>query len=214
MALVDQWSGLEAQLPAGWGEARVVLRLERAEDRDATATLLGPLQPLATGEDALSIRIARDGSGPNLEALRRGVARVDARQIEGRLALLESRVHAPAPVEAALALAAGWTAELAALPADWSDLLGEIVLDSSDFLDRAAVQLAPINPRRSGELTVLRFRSARRFGYGASPGVVHACLARCDRDAISGQVRIVRFLSDTHPVGTQGPVWQLDGEMV
>jgi hypothetical protein len=70
-----------------------------------------------------------------------------------------------------------------------------------------------MNPRRVGPMTTLRFRAAQSFGYGASPGMVRACLTRCDLDAIRGAVRITRVLCDSQPVGTQGPVWQIDGEM-
>jgi hypothetical protein len=214
MGLADQWREIEAQLLPRWGEARVGLRLEQAAEADEVSALLAPLQPLRTDERAVSIRITSDGSGPSVEALRRGLARLEARRLRGTLSLLSSE-QAPSPGVAAEppSLAGSWRAELATVPADWSDLLGEIELDSSDYLDRAAVNLAPLNPRRSGEMTALRFRSARRFGYGASPGVVHACLERCDRDGIRGHVRVLRVLCDTRPVGTQGPVWQIDGEM-
>lgn len=214
MALIDQWNGLESDLPRAWSEARLGLRLEAPGDTQAAAALLAPLQPLLVDDQTLSLRIARDGSGPGLESLRRSLARVDAHRLRGRLTLLATREALPRPAPPAPALAGMWQAELEAIPADWSDLLGEIELDSSDFLDRAAVLLAPINPRRSGEMTLLRFRSARQFGYGASAGVVGACLRRCDSDGIRGSVRVLRVLSDTRPVGTQGPVWQLDGEMV
>jgi hypothetical protein len=100
------------------------------------------------------------------------------------------------------------------VPADWSDLLGEIELDSSDYLEPGAVLLAPINPRRVGGELRLQFRSASRFGYGASAGMVRRCLERCDNAGIRGRVEVVRALSDTYPVATQGPVWQIDGRMV
>jgi hypothetical protein len=60
----------------------------------------------------------------------------------------------------------------------------------------------------------LQFRSASRFGYGASPGMVRRCLERCDAAGITGSVEVLRVLSDTRPVGTQGPVWQIEGRMV
>jgi hypothetical protein len=214
MALIDQWIALESELPDVWSEARLSLRLDEADETQPAAALLAPLQPLIGDEQTLSLRIVRDGNGPGLESLRRGLARVDARRLRGRLSLLGTREHERPPAAERATLAEDWELALAAIPADWSDLLGQIELDSSDFLDRAAVLLAPVNPRRSGEMTALRFRSARHFGYGASPGMVAACLRRCDANAISGRVQILRTLSDTRPVGTQGPVWHLDGEMV
>src|SRR5205814_1128973 len=111
-------------------------------------------------------------------------------------------VSAPTPEPT---LVESWHTALATLPADWSDLLGEIELISSDYLEVAALQLAPTNPRLTGPGTVLRFRCAARFGYGASPGMVERCLERCDEKGIRGAVRILRALSDTRPVATQGP---------
>ena len=35
--------------------------------------------------------------------------------------------------------------------------------------------------------------------------------ARCDRDGVTGEVRIVRALSSTYPAYTQGPVWYVGG---
>ena len=51
-------------------------------------------------------------------------------------------------------------------------------------------------------------------GYGASPGMVRRCLERCDEDGIAGRVHVLRALSDTRPVQTQGPVWQIAGRTV
>jgi hypothetical protein len=55
---------------------------------------------------------------------------------------------------------------------------------------------------------------ARQFGYGASPGMTRRCLARLDEERITGRVEILRALSDTRPVGTQGPVWRVGGRAV
>jgi hypothetical protein len=93
-------------------------------------------------------------------------------------------------------------------------VFGEVALISSDYLDQAALLLAPVNPRREPTGTVLRFRCAARFGYGAAPGMVARCLERCDERGIRGTVRVLRALSDTRPVGTQGPVWYVGGRTV
>ena len=104
--------------------------------------------------------------------------------------------------------------ELAALPADWSDLFAEIEFTSSDHLAPAALRLAPLNPLRDGERLAFRFRSARRFGYGAAEPMVRRCLERVDEAGIPGTVRILHVFSDTNPVGTQGPVWFVAGQNV
>ena len=40
------------------------------------------------------------------------------------------------------------------------------------------------------------------------------CMERLDHAGIPGEVRVLRALSDTHPVGTQGPVWYVGGKAV
>ena len=90
----------------------------------------------------------------------------------------------------------------------------ELVLASREDVDRAALMLAPINPRLDPNDAVLRFRAARVAGYGGSAGMVGRCLERCDADGIVGEVHIVRAISGSRPVGTQGPVWQIAGRTV
>ena len=111
-------------------------------------------------------------------------------------------------------LAAQWDARTANLPPDWSDMLAELALRSSDQLERASLLVSPTNPLRLGDSLVLRFRVARRFGYGVSAGMMRRSLARLDEERIPGVLRILRVLSDTDPVGTQGPVWRVGGRSV
>jgi RNA polymerase sigma-70 factor (ECF subfamily) len=103
---------------------------------------------------------------------------------------------------------------LAGLPEDWSDLYVELELRSSDHLERAALLLAPVNPARYGGKPGFRFRVARRFGYGASGEMTRRCLERLDQEGIRGSLEILRALSDTDPVATQGPVWYVGGRTV
>jgi hypothetical protein len=215
MGLVTDWAELGHRLPGSWLEARLILRLEVPADISRAAALLGPLQPVETGADSLVFRVARAGAGPGPEAVRRALQRLDAERIHGLLDVVSLEERAAEPERTGtLRLPESWDAALATVPADWSDLLGEIELASSDYLDPGALNLAPLNPRRIGDTMRLQFRSARRFGYGASPGMVRRCLERCDAEGIRGRVEVLRVLSDTDPVGTQGPVWQLDGRTV
>jgi hypothetical protein len=103
---------------------------------------------------------------------------------------------------------------VAGLPPDWSDLYAEVELTSTDYLDRAALLLAPVNPARYGDTPGFRFRVARRFGYGASPEMTRRCFERLEEEGVRGEVRILRALSDTKPVATQGPVWYVGGRAV
>jgi hypothetical protein len=105
----------------------------------------------------------------------------------------------------------------ARLPSDWSDLYAEVELDSTDFLDRGALLLAPTNPARIGSRTSLRFRAARRSGYGVAAEMARRCLERLDSEGITGSLRAIRVLSDTDvPASTpsQGPVFRIGGRAV
>ena len=71
-----------------------------------------------------------------------------------------------------------------------------------------------MNPRRDGDRAALRFRCARvsrlRRLAGDGPPLPRALR----REDIRGTITVLRALSDTQHVGTQGPVWQLDGQTV
>jgi hypothetical protein len=213
VGLAEQWNSIEEGLDPRWSEARLDLRIDDAARRDRAAALLAPASP---GRMGASVRFvaARGGDGVGPEALRRLLGRVDAERIAGTLALLGSADTPADAVPARASLAAAWDAATAVLPSDWSDLLGELDLTSSDHIERGALLLAPINPIQSAGHIGFRFRCAHTFGYGASSGMVRRCLARLDEDGIPGEVRVLRALSDTHPVGTQGPVWYVEGKAV
>ena len=217
MALVKDWQDLEAQLPARWVEARIGLTLE--EDRRggacARAARAAPADANRTG------RRCRSGSRARRRPRGRAPSRCGGRSSGSTPSGFTGGSRSSRPTRGPPPLEAGgshlpesWDAAVAALPADWSDVLGEIELDSSDYVEPAALNLAPMNPRRVGNTLSLQFRSARLFGYGASPGMVRRCLERCDAVGITGRVEVLRVLSDTRPVGTQGPVWQIEGRMV
>ena len=40
------------------------------------------------------------------------------------------------------------------------------------------------------------------------------CLERVDEAGDPGRLKILRILSDTHNVATQGPVWRVEGKAV
>ena len=206
MKLAEQWDALRN----GWREARIRVTLADPARTDRAAQLLGPLQPFRAAPGVLTFRVFGQSGG-----VRRLLERLDAASIGGTIDVLASDPIAELRAETPPAtLRESWEAALGTLPADWSDLLGEVELGSSDWIDRAAVNMVPINPRRDGSRLAFRFRSARNYGYGGAPAMVARCLTRCDDDGIRGTVRVLWALSDTHPVYTQGPVWQLGGRTV
>ena len=148
----------------------------------------------------------------------RVLARLDEEGIRARLALAAHEERPPAAraagPERAPALAVRWDELLERLPADWSDLSAELELDSTDFLERGALLLAPVNPSRYGGPASFRFRCASGKGYGVSAGMARRCLERLDEEGMTGRLRALRVLSDTHLAGTQGPVWLIGGRSV
>lgn len=213
MGLVDQWNGIEKDLDPRWSDARLLLTVDEDGARARAAALLAPAGPGRSGRK-LRFYVARRGAGVGPEAVRRMLRRLDAEHIDGTLELVSSD---EAPPEAAISrpsLASEWDALLGSLPSDWSDVLAELELTSTDHVDRAALLVAPLNPLHGAGRPGFRFRSAAAYGYGASPGMTRRCLARLDEAGIPGEVRLVRVLSDTYPVATQGPVWNVGGKAV
>jgi hypothetical protein len=214
VSLVDQWREIQDGLPEGWADARLRLTIADEGECDRAAATLGPLNPGRRAE-VLRFHTARRGAGHSPTLVERLLGRLDEERIQGELELVgaEEAAPAPPPVERPT-LAGTWDASVAALPPDWSDLYCEVELVSSDWLDRAALLMAPVNPARFGGAPGFRFRVARRFGYGASPEMTRRCLERVDQEHIRGELRILRVLSDTDPVHTQGPVWYVEGRSV
>lgn len=213
MRLVEQWRRIAADLPADWADARLALTLPRSEQRERAASLLSPASPGRVGE-TLHLSVHRAGGGIGPDQCSKLLGKLDAERIRGTLTVLETverelREEAPSKE-----LAAAWNAAVADLPPDWSDLYCELELGSSDHLDRAALLIAPINPARVPGRSAFRFRVAQSFGYGASPQMTARCLERVDAEGISGLLTILRSLSDTHNVATQGPVWRVEGKAV
>jgi hypothetical protein len=213
LRLVDRFTEIERELPADWAEAH--LRLTVADDArcDRAAALLGPANP---GRSRKKIRVttARRGGGVAPDGLRRLLRRLDQEGITGELELVTTRETAPAELRRRESLRSQWERALADLPSDWSDVYAEVRFDSTDYVERAALLLAPVNPSRYGGPAALRFRCAHHFGYGVSPEMAARCFQRCDEDGITGEAEVLRALSDSFPVATQGPVWLIGGRSV
>jgi hypothetical protein len=130
----------------------------------------------------------------------------------GALSLSGSQAdESVAPAREITPLTESWDRAVAGLPADWSDLYVELSLTSTDFIEPAAVLCIQCNPRRDGTRAALRFRSARVQGYGVSPEMARRCLERCDAAGIEGGISILRAVSGSRHVATQGPVWLENG---
>ena len=215
MSLVDQWNDVEKGLDPRWSHAVLSLEVSDETRGSRAAALLAPAGPGRHGT-ALRFSADRAGGGVGPEAIRRMLRRLDDEGIDGTLELVSTGETAVAEAAAPVSLAAAWDAALATIPSDWSDLFCELGLTSTDHVDHAALLLAPIHSTRcSGKRRPgFRFRVARSTGYGASPGMVRRCLGRLDDEGIPGDVRVIEAMSDSHHVGTQGPVWYVAGKAV
>jgi hypothetical protein len=211
--LVDRVTEIERSLPDKWAEAELLLTVEDDARSDRAAALLAPANPGRRGKK-IRFSFARRGPGLPPEALRRLLRRLDEEGIAGELELVEAEEASPAQLDRHESLREQWNGALATLPSDWSDVYAEVELDSTDFVEPGALLLAPLNPALYGGPATLRFRCAHHFGYGASPEMARRCFERCDRDLLTGHVRILRALSDTYPVATQGPVWYVGDRVV
>jgi hypothetical protein len=226
VALAERLTDILAGLPRDWQRARVDVTLEEPEDADRAALILAPATPgRSDATFRLYVHHGTQQIAPTPEIVRRVLGRLDDEGIRGRIRLADHEA-APAaaapgereatPVAAAdgQALAAQWDALTARLPADWSAVYAEVELDSTDFLERGALLLAPVNPARYGGPAGFRFRAASDRGYGVAAGMARRCLERLDEERITGRVRILRVLSDTHLAASQGAVWLIGGRSV
>jgi hypothetical protein len=223
MKLVDQWRALEAGLPEGWESVRLALATEQQGDLSRAAQVLGPLNAGRAGSK-LVFEVTR-GAGPNsAQRAIRFFGLLDAERTWSTLEVDEVAGTADAPVNVpsatpgprrpALPVVASWNAALAELPSDWSDLLCELEIQSSALLDRTALLCAPINPTRVDSRVAFTFRCSSLSGYGVSAAMARRCFERMDEEGIAGQTRVLRVLSDTDKVYTQGPVWLVGGKML
>ena len=213
MSLAADWDELQQTLPEGWGTANLRLTVADEARCERAAALLGPANPGRRG-NVIRFYAAQRGAGHSPDIIQRLLARLDADGIRGDLELLGSDQAAAAPEVIQPKLVVAWDDAVAGLPPDWTDLYVEVELESSDWLERAALLMAPVNPARYGEAPGFRFRVASRFGYGATPAMTRRCLERVDAEELRGVLSILRVLSDTKPVGTQGPVWYVEGRSV
>ena len=213
--LVDQWGALERRLPRDWETVALRLRTEQPDELSEAARILGPMNVGRTGEElAFIVRRAGGTGGP--EAARRLFGRLD----EGRIwCLLEQegvgvpeRDGGAEPETPVASVTEAWDAALDQLPADWSDLLCFLEIGSSALLPRAALLCAPINPTRDHARVGFTFRCASRSGYGVSPAMARRCFERLEDEGIEGTPSVLRVLSDTDNVGTQGAVWYVAGK--
>lgn len=228
MKLAEQWTNVLRRLPPEWESARATLSLVDDEAANRAALILGPAAPGRAGR-SLRLTVDRRGRtalGASPALVRRVLTRLDDEGLAGELELVGADSRAERSAAAAAdadvqsypatpgGLAAQWDALLESLPPDWSHLYAEVALDSSDYVERGALLMAPANPSLLGGPRGLRFRCSRSVGYGVAVEMARRCLERLDRDGITGRVRIVRVVSDSRPVYTQGPVWYLGGRSV
>jgi hypothetical protein len=212
MKLVDQWAALEARLPKTWEDVRLRLTTEDPRDLPRAAAALGPLGA-GRVDGALVLHIRHRGAAAGPDAARRLFARLDRERIWCVLARDEVAEAAPEREAPRQTVAASWDGALAQLPPDWTELLCRLEIRGSALLPRAALLCAPINPTRDRAGVGFLFR-AGRLGYGVSLEMARRCFERLDEESIGGEVTVLRVLSDTHPVASQGSSWIVAGRVL
>ena len=212
MKLVDRWAAIEARLGRDWDDVRLTLTTEEAGDLQRAAAVLGPLNA-GRVDGALVFHVKRAGGAGGPEAAKRLFGRLDEQRVWCSLSRGEVREAAPTEESTPLSVAQSWDDALATLPEDWSELLCRLEVAGSDLLPRAALLCAPINPTRDRDSVGFLFR-AGRVGYGVSPGMARRCFERLDEEGITGSVTVLRVLSDTQPVASQGSSWIVAGRIL
>lgn len=208
MTVAEQWKAIGSNLPDGWARAQLRLELRDKDAADKAAAMLGPTGAYRAAPTVLQFSVARDGTATSPDNLVRLLRYVPA----GTLVLSGSQAAPQATATREVTgLTEAWDRAIAGLPPDWSDLFAEIQLTSTDFVERASVLCVQCNPRRDGQRAALRFRAARVAGYGVSPEMARRCLERCDAEKIRGSIVILRVVSGSRHVATQGPVWLQNG---
>jgi hypothetical protein len=214
MSFVSQWNTIVDELPPDWSDAQLLLTVESDGEVDRVAALLAPVNPGRSGRQ-FRLFCVRRGPGAGPEAIGRVLGGLDRERLWGGLDMVGRGRAATEPVPERATLAAAWDIVLETLPPDWSDMYAELELTSSDHLERVALLTSPMNPRQVvGGKPGLRFRIARRSGYGVSATMARRSLERVDDEEIPGELRVLRVLSDTDNVKTQGPVWRVGGAAV
>jgi hypothetical protein len=212
MKLVDQWRALEARLPREWEEVRLRLVPEESKQLERVAAILGPLSP-GHVDGALVFHVRRAGSAAGPEGVRRLLARIDKQRLWSTLTRDEVREAERVAAAPRRSVVGSWEALLTELPRDWSELLCRLEISGSDLLPRAALLCAPINPTRDRDSVGFLFRVGR-IGYGVSTTMARRCFERLDEEQIAGSVTLLRVLSDTRPVATQGSSWIVAGRVL
>jgi hypothetical protein len=212
MKLVDQWAAIQSRLPKDWEDVRLRLTTEDPGELPRAAAALGPLGA-GRADGALVFHVRRSGAAGGPEAARRLFSRLDDGRVWCLLSRDEVSEAAPGPDAPGRSVAGTWDDALALLPADWTELLCRLEIRGSALLPRAALLCAPINPTRDLDGVGFLFR-AGRIGYGVSTVMARRCFERLDEDGIEGSVTVLRVLSDTHPVATQGSSWIVAGRIL
>jgi hypothetical protein len=214
MKLADQWRAAQLRLPDDWQDVRLTVVPEQAADLPRVAAVLGSANAGLSG-DRLVIHALRAGAS-SPAALERLFARLDDDRVWCTLDAGDVVAAAPPDevVDApAVSVAESWDVALAELPPDWTELLCQIEVGGSALLPRAALLCAPINPTRDRSTIGFVFRVGR-VGYGASAGMARRCFERLDEEGIRGSVSVLRVLSDTEPVASQGSSWIVGGRVL
>ena len=217
--LVDQWAALERRLPIDWETTDLRLTTEQPDEIGEAARVLGPMNVGRVG-DQLAVTVRRAGGASGPEAARRLFGRLDQARIWCLLEQDEVGVREP-DVATSDGGPAGDSGRRG---------VGRGSRRASVRLERPALQPRPrVQRPAAARRAALRSRSTRpaspmpwrsrsaapsRAGYGVSPVMARRCFERLDAEDIEGEVSVLRVVSDTDNVATQGLVWYVGGKVL
>ena len=219
MKLVDQWRTIEDGLPAGWEDVRLTLTTEQPGDLPRAAQVLGPINAGKVGSSARLPRPPRrgpargpDGDAP-LRAPRRRANLVPSRAVAARRASLgasASSVAEPARRCGVGRDELGRGARPPPVRLDRSPLRARDRLEHAARPNGAPLRSAQPGPRRLAPRLHVPLLGPLRLRRLAVDGP--ALLRASRHESITGRTRVLRVLSDTDNVDTQGPVWLVGGK--
>ena len=217
--LVDQWAALERRLPIDWETIGLRLSTEQPDEVGEAARVLGPMNVGRVG-DQLAVTVRRAGGASGPEAARRLFGRLDQARIWCLLEQDEIGVREPDVATSAAATAGGAGRRGVGRGSRRAPLgLERPALQPRARIQRpAAARRAALRSRQPDARRAMpwRSRSAARAatGYGVSPVMARRCFERLDAEGIEGEVSVLRVVSDTDNVATQGPVWYVGGKVL
>ena len=217
--LVDQWAALERRLPIDWETISLRLSTEQPDEVGEAARVLGPMNVGRVG-DQLAVTVRRAGGASGPEAARRLFGRLDQARIWCLLEQDEIGVREPDDRDVGGGHGRRRRSPRRGTRLSPSSPRAGATCSAASSSHPATCCRGPrcsaLPSTRRATAMPWRSRSAARAAtvYGVSPAMARRCFERLDAEGIEGEVSVLRVVSDTDNVATQGPVWYVGGKVL